>query len=886
MSELSITYNHALVVLSVVIAIVSAFVALAAVPRIHDGTAGSQRTTLWALVFGLSLGAGIWAMHFIAMLALNLPVPVRYNGWVTLISLLVGIAFSTLGILPVRRGGELGGIRLLGMGTLMGLGIAGMHYSGMAAMQMAASMSYDYLWVAVSVIIAVTASSAALWIANHLRRSEVLGEIRVKLAAATVMGLAVSAMHYSGMAAVHFFALPVQSGSFSGLDTHLMTMALTIIVGLVQGGVLVMAALDQSAMADRRLARNEENQRRLLDMLPDGVLVHGQGVIVYANPAACRMAGLPVGALTGRNMMDFVHVDSHPMILERMQQVMHSHGSVGMAEEQLLRADGSVFTAEVEAMPTMWDDRRVIQVVIHDVSDREQKEEEISRLATILERTSDFVGTADVDGHVLYVNKAGLNMVGLAADTPVDGRMISDFHSVEESNRLRTQIFPIAEQQGSCQVECTFLHQDGHEVPASAVFTAHKDANGDVTHYSVIARDLSVERKRMQQLEHTQRLESLGILAGGIAHDFNNILTAIMGNAAMAGRQMDDQSPAKELLSRIELSTQHAADLCRQMLAYSGKGKFVVKAINLSGLVEEMTRLMEVSIEKNVVIKYHLSENLPAVEADVAQIQQVILNLITNANEAIAGKSGVISFSSGVMHADRAYLNSTISAGDLSEGRYVFVEVSDTGCGMDAETIKKMFDPFFTTKFTGRGLGMSAVLGIVRGHHGALRVYSEPGNGTTFKILLPVSDQKFTGDSACDIDNSAHEAQGLVLVVDDEETVREVATMMLEDIGFSVLTAENGLQALDVYRLHQHEIAGVLMDMTMPKMDGKTCFRELRRINADVKVILSSGYNEQDATSRFAGKGLAGFIQKPYSPEALKAAVLEIWGKRKPMAEG
>jgi len=864
----------------VAIAIVSSFVALAAVPRIHDAAASSNRTNLWALVFGLSLGAGIWTMHFIAMLALNAGLPVRYDGWLTLLSLLVGVGFSTLGILPLRRGGRLGEARLLGMGGLMGIGIAGMHYTGMAAMQMAATTTYDSLWVAASVIIAVIASAAALWIANRLRKTSVFGDIRIKLAAAVVMGLAVSCMHYAGMAAVHFYALPAHAGPLVGLDTYPMVIALSVIAGLIQGGVLVMAALDQSAMADRRLARSEGNQRRLLDILPEGVLVHEQGVIVYANPAACHTVGVADGDLIGQQVMDFVHPNSHRTVMERMQQVARTHKDAPLTEECLLRSDGSAFIAEVTAMPMLWDDRSVIQVVVRDISMRKQSEQEIARLAAILEQTSDLVGTADANGHVLYINQAGLKMLGFSPDTIVDTMMVSDFHPAAEYKRVETQILPQAAKQGSCQVECVFLRHDGHEAPASAVFTAHKDSDGQVTHYSVIARDLTVERQRSRQLEHTQRLESLGILAGGIAHDFNNILTAIMGNAALAGRQMDDASPAKELLSRIEVSTQRASDLCKQMLAYSGKGKFIVKPINLSEQVSEMTRLMEVSIQKNVVIKFHLADNLPAVEADEAQLQQVILNLITNANEAIGSHSGVISFSTGVMYADSAYLEHTVSSEVLPEGRYVYIEVSDTGCGMDSDTIRKMFDPFFTTKFTGRGLGMSAVLGIVRGHHGALRVYSEPGKGTTFKMLLPASDQKKAPDERANESGNDWLAEGAILVVDDEETIREVATMMLENIGFSVLTAENGLHALEVYRRHQQEITGVLMDMTMPKMDGKECFRELRRINADVKVILSSGYNEQDATSRFVGQGLAGFIQKPYSPEALMLIVKKVWGEK------
>ncbi len=879
MNALPTSYNHALVILSVTIAIVSAFVALAAVPRIHDEAASSQRANLWSLVFGISLGTGIWSMHFIAMLALNLPVPVRFDTMLTLLSLCLGIAFATLGILPLRRGSELGGVRLLMMGSLMGAGIAGMHYTGMAAMRTTAGMAYDPLLVVASVLIAVLASSAALWIANRLRQTGVFDELPLKLAAALVMGLAVSAMHYTGMAAVHFYVSPGSAVPLVGLDKLLMVVALSVIAGLIQGGVLVTAALDQSAMADRRLARSEENQRRLLDMLPDGVLVHEQGVIVYANPAGCRMVGLEHGGLIGKQVMGFIHPDSRQAVAERMQQVMRTQQDAPLVEERLLHADGSDLIAEVLAMPAIWDGRAVIQVVVRDISKRKQSEEEISRLVSILEQTSDFVGTSDAAGHVLYVNPAGLHMVGLDGQALRTGMLIRDFHPPEASRRLFSTVLPSVKAVGSLQTECDFLHRDGHKIPTSAVFTAHKNSSGEVSHYSVIARDLTEERKRNQQLEHTQRLESLGILAGGIAHDFNNILTAVMGNAAMAGRQLDDASPARELLSRIEVSTQRAADLCKQMLAYSGKGQFVVKAINLSALVEEMTRLMEVSIEKNVVIKYDLADKLPPVEADAAQMQQVILNLITNANEAIASKSGVISFSSGVLHADRAYLDSAISAEDLPEGRYVFVEVSDTGCGMDAQTINKIFDPFFTTKFTGRGLGMSAVLGIVRGHHGALRVYSEVGKGTTFKMLLPAMDGAAIEAEAAISGSEQTRLSGTVLVIDDEEGIREVASMMLAQMGLDTLTASDGLHGVETYRQHADQISAVLLDMTMPKMDGKACFRELRRINPDVKVILSSGYNEQEATNRFVGQGLAGFIQKPYSPETLRAMMQDKLGE-------
>lgn len=391
----------------------------------------------------------------------------------------------------------------------------------------------------------------------------------------------------------------------------------------------------------------------------------------------------------------------------------------------------------------------------------------------------------------------------------------------------------------------------------------------DVTERNRVAR----EHADMQaKIEHSQRLESLGVLAGGIAHDFNNILTAILGNAAMAERKVLSQpQEAQKLLSHIVTSSERAADLCRQMLAYSGKGKFVIRAINLSSMLEEVSRLLTVSIAKNVTLKYRLEEHLPAVEVDVAQIQQVAMNLVINASDAIGEKNGVISISTGVMNVDRDYLLTTCMDDQLPEGTYVYLEVSDNGCGMDLETRSRVFEPFFTTKFTGHGLGMSAVLGIVRSHRGAIKLYSEPGRGSSFKVLLPASSHQAEEVVAESLPDAPHQPHGTILIVDDEASIREAAVIVIEDMGFQTLVAVDGEDGIRVYREHQHEVVAVLLDMTMPKMDGKRCFTELRRINREVRVILSSGYNEQEATVAFAGQGLAAFLQKPYRPESLQA---------------
>ena len=370
------------------------------------------------------------------------------------------------------------------------------------------------------------------------------------------------------------------------------------------------------------------------------------------------------------------------------------------------------------------------------------------------------------------------------------------------------------------------------------------------------------------------------VLAGGIAHDFNNLLMAILGNADLALLSMSPASPARPHVEDITRASQRAADLCRQMLAYSGKGRFVIGRYDLSEIVREMSQMLEISISKKALLRYSFADDLPPVEADAMQLRQVIMNLITNASEALGGAGGAISVCTGVMDCDRAYLAESYLDDKLPEGSYVYLEVADTWMGMDEETRRRIFDPFFTTKFTGRGLGLAAVLGIVRGHHGAIKVYSEPGRGSTFKVLFPAAawlpDERATGEA-----QGAQElSSGTILLIDDDPEVRLVGAKMLERLGFKVLSAAHGREGLEVFRASAGEITCVLLDLTMPEMGGEETFRQLRRLRQDVCVILSSGYNEQDVVQQFAGKGLAGFIQKPYNVAKLRDTLQHILGPK------
>jgi len=375
-------------------------------------------------------------------------------------------------------------------------------------------------------------------------------------------------------------------------------------------------------------------------------------------------------------------------------------------------------------------------------------------------------------------------------------------------------------------------------------------------------------------------LEGLGLLAGGIAHDFNNLLMAILGNADLAIHDLPQDSSIAPSLNQIKQISLQAAELCKQMLAYSGKGKFIVGAVDISRLVTDMAKLIEVSVSKKVVLRYNLADHLPAIMADASQLRQVVLNLVINASEAIGERSGSVSLTTGVLDCDETYLRDTAISESGSPGPYVFLEVSDTGIGIDLDTQSRIFDPFFTTKFTGRGLGLAAVMGIVRGHKGAIKVDSEPGKGTTFKVLFPASGQVVAAEENVPRSTS-WQGSGTILLVDDDETVRSVAKIMLKKAGFSVITGNNGKEALQLFKDRGDELTCVLMDLTMPHMDGDVASLEMLRIRTDIPIILSSGYNPQEIQNRFGGENQMAFIQKPYQMSTLLETLHSVLERKK-----
>ncbi len=411
-----------------------------------------------------------------------------------------------------------------------------------------------------------------------------------------------------------------------------------------------------------------------------------------------------------------------------------------------------------------------------------------------------------------------------------------------------------------------FTVHDQHDEPERVVGTVR-----DVTD------ELRAERERVQlesQMQQAQKLESLGILAGGIAHDFNNLLVGILGNASLALLDLSADSPTRHSVAEIEQAAQRAAELTRQLLAYAGKGRFVVEPVDCSQVVREMTALLRTAVSRNAQVNLSLAEALPAVEADITQLRQVVMNLITNASDALPESGGMIFIHTGQQELDASNLEECVPGTDAVPGHYVFVEVRDDGNGMDMATRARIFDPFFTTKFTGRGLGLAATLGIMRGHRGAIRVYSEPGKGTSIKLCFPISEQSVRPPVAALA--TPWIGEGEVLIVDDEPSVRAVTRALLRRRGFAVTDTESGADAIEMVRAKPDRFQLVLLDLTMPGMSGEETFRELRRSAPGIKIILMSGYNEQEVTRLFVGRGLAAFLQKPFRAEELDGAVQRV----------
>jgi two-component system, cell cycle sensor histidine kinase and response regulator CckA len=508
------------------------------------------------------------------------------------------------------------------------------------------------------------------------------------------------------------------------------------------------------------------------------------------------------------------------------------------------------------------------------VAERRLQESE-TRFRQIVTCCAEGVVLLDREGRILYANPQMAAMLGVDSPDLMGGRSGLDFVAPELREQMRARLVRRRAGQ-SDRYEARLLHQDGRQVLVEVSAAPVMGADGRVAGSISLFRDVGEQRALDEQVRDAQRLESLGRLAGGVAHDFNNLLVGILGNSSYAAGELPEGSDVRAAVEDVNAAAQKASELTRQLLAYSGRGKFTVGPVQLDQVVSEMARLARPAIPKTVELSVVLAGRLPEVDGDGGQLGQLVVNLVTNAADALGGARGTIAVRTGLEEADHPLLARCVGGDGLPPGRYVRLTVDDDGPGMDEATRQRIFEPFFSTKFAGRGLGLAAALGIVKSHRGAIRVESEPGRGTRFTVLLPPRAASVAAIAAAA--QAAASPGALVLVADDEAVVRRLARRALERAGHQVLEAADGLEAVATFRAHADRVGCVLLDLTMPGLGGEDVLAAIRELSSAVPVVLTSGWADRDDAATGEDRPGVSFLPKPYEPSALVAAVRQACG--------
>ncbi len=660
------------------------------------------------------------------------------------------------------------------------------------------------------------------------------------------------------------------------------------------GGVIaIMSDVTAQRASEHALRESEEALARAQSLAAIGSWSFSTERGLQLSAEAYRLLGLD--ATTQHADVASIAARLHPTQRQQLSQAI----AVASSREDVRvtvpysRFDGKDITLDVVLRVIRLDGAQASQLygTIQDISERIRASEELRRSEQMLRLAQEAasIGSFDRDLRTLETrwSKQLFRIVGLDRESESVERDASapteSFVHPDDLDALR-ETYRRAISSGERQViRNRIIRRDGavRHLLSSAMLV--RDAAGAPARLVGTAIDITeqveaeAERLRLEsQIQQAQKLESLGLLAGGIAHDFNNLLVGILGNASLALLDLDPSHAAHRSISSIEHAAQRAAELTRQLLAYAGKGRFVVEPVDASSVVHEMSALLRTAIARNATMQLDLAESLPAIDVDVTQFRQVVMNLITNASDALEERAGTITLRTHVRSLNASDIAAAVTGTNAAPGRFVCVEVTDTGTGMAAETIARVFDPFFSTKFTGRGLGLAATLGIVRSHRGAIQVNSALGHGTTFSLFFPTTDREATTARATK--SSGWRGSGRILIVDDEASVRAVTSALLERRGFEVTTADDGHDALAKFEQAPDAFSLVLLDLTMPGLDGHATLNALRAIRAETRVLLMSGYNEQEVTRLFVGKGLAGFLQKPFRADDLYEKVAATLG--------
>ena len=477
-----------------------------------------------------------------------------------------------------------------------------------------------------------------------------------------------------------------------------------------------------------------------------------------------------------------------------------------------------------------------------------------------------------------YVSRGALGLTGHTSKEFLEKQVtLEDVIHPEDRELLRNTIAAAVRKRRSFEVEYRLIDRNGQMKWVLERGQGIYDDEGNLLFIEGLAIDITqrkdAEAEKLlveRRLLEGQKLESIGVLAGGIAHDFNNLLTGIIGNANLASLELPSNSSVQQNLKQIETASQRAAELCQQMLAYAGKGRFVVQRVEVSAMIESTVPLLRASISKRATVHFQLQPELPSIMADATQVRQIVMNLVLNASESLGDRDGDVVLATSLVRPPRDFFEGAVLTPPDINLDFVRVEVRDTGSGMTPETMAKIFDPFFTTKFAGRGLGLAAVLGIIRSHRGGLKVRSSPGKGSTFSVFLPAVSGQHDTTPPRRTSATPFKQEGMALVIDDEDHVLKVTAGMLVSCGLAVEMAHDGYEGVDLYRAKPHKFDLVVLDMTMPRLSGEETLALLREVNPDVRVLFMSGYNRREVVDSMADSRFLSFIQKPFTLDSLR----------------
>src|SRR5579883_456489 len=622
--------------------------------------------------------------------------------------------------------------------------------------------------------------------------------------------------------------------------------------------------------AEEKLRKSERLFKALIEHSYEGVMLLDRDLkIRLAGPS---ILGYAEEQFIGRDPFDLIHPEDREAVRRTFHNLVPAPGATVKLEYRVRNAEG--LWSWIESISRNFlDDPDVEGIIVNyrDVTTRKAYDEGLRDRAELLDLAQDAILYLRLDGMIDLWNRGAEQLYGWSAREAL-GRISHQLLQTRFPEPL-PEIHRRLLNSGGWQGELEHTAKDGSKIVVASRWALRRDAGGRPVGFLEINRDVTERKQLEEKLRHTQKLESLGVLAGGVAHDFNNLLTGIMGHASLLLDSLPEDDPKRPWAANVLEGAEKAANLTRQLLAYAGKGKYVIEPVNLSALIEEIANLLRTTIPKHVELRLDLDRNVPLIEADVAQINQVIMNLVINGAEAVPeGAPGMVLVPSRSFTVDAGSVRPSFAGESIPPGLYAAMEVRDNGSGMTPEIQARIFDPFFTTKFTGRGLGLSAVSGIIRGHRGMIKIDSSPGEGTTFKLLFPAA-QGAVRPRELRPSLPARASSGVILVVDDEEVVLRTATAVLQEAGYRVLAARHGREALDLLSDRHPPPNAIVLDMTMPVMSGDATLRELQAREPGIPVILSSGYSEAEAVEKFAGRGLAGFLQKPYTARGLIEAV-------------